>query len=355
MSMRELERSVTEALVPAGDSAHLPGLAGSESNRNSRADREASEALAGRGEVTRVWASLGPFEWVALGYLLLSSAMIFAFSKHLFHPWKLIGAQAIVAIFIFLLCSVGERAIERAQLEGVKLSTRFWRFWRCWYPHLFFLFCFEELAYLVHLVNPNWQDAKLITFDHWMFGVHPALWLEQFATPVRNDFIQLAYLTYFVYLLVLGGILYYRKEWHAYWSVMAYSAAAYAIGYVIAALFPIESPWFAMAGMWHDELHGGPFTATVNFIEHYGRVRGAAFPSEHVAGSVAALWGAWRFRRWLFWVMLPLVAAMCVSTVWGRYHYVADIFGGIVTGTLGYLIGGWIMRRSGTAVSSSDQ
>jgi len=47
-----------------------------------------------------------------------------------------------VAIFIFLLCSVGERAIERAQLEGVKLSTRFWRFWRCWYPHLFFLFLF---------------------------------------------------------------------------------------------------------------------------------------------------------------------------------------------------------------------
>jgi len=187
-----------------------------------------------------------------------------------------------------------------------------------------------------------------------MFGVHPALWLEQFATPARNEFIQLAYLTYFVYLLVLGGILYFKKEWHAYWSVMTYSAVAYAIGYLIAVLFPIQSPWFAMAGMWHGDLHGGPFTATINFIEHYGRVRGAAFPSEHVAGSVAALWGAWRFRRWLLWVMLPLVAAMCVSTIWGRYHYVADIFGGIVTGTLGYLIGSWIMRRSGTAVCSSD-
>jgi membrane-associated phospholipid phosphatase len=97
--------------------------------------------------------------------------------------------------------------------------------------------------------------------------------------------------------------------------------------------------------MWHDELHGGPFTAAINFIEHYGRVRGAAFPSEHVAGSLAALWGAWRFRRWLFWVMLPLIAVMCVSTVWGRYHYVADIFGGIVTATLGYVIGSRIMEQ----------
>src|SRR5258708_22975266 len=147
MSMRELERGATEALVSAGDSAHLPGLAGSESNRNSRADRETSEAAAGRGEVARVWASLGPFEWVALSYLLLSSAMIFAFSKHLFHPWKLIGAQTIVAVFIFLLCSVGEGVVERAQLEGVKLSTRFWRFWPFWDPPLFFLFCFDELPY----------------------------------------------------------------------------------------------------------------------------------------------------------------------------------------------------------------
>src|SRR5207244_184517 len=61
--------------------------------------------------------------------------------------------------------------------------------------------------------------------------------------------------------------------------------------------------------------------------------------------SFAALWGAWRHRRWLFWVMLPLVLCMCVSTVWGRYHYVADIFGGMITGTLGYVLGKWLMRR----------
>jgi membrane-associated phospholipid phosphatase len=303
-----------------------------------------------RNVMARMWETLGAFEWVALAYLTFSSVMIFVFSKNLAHPWKLIGAQTIVATIIFSLCTVGSRAEANAERNGVSLSSRFWHFWRHWYPHLFFLFCFEELAYLVHLMNANWQDRKLIAFDRWMFGVHPAVWLEQFATPLRNDLFQLAYLTYFVYLLVLGAILYYRREWSAYWSVMTYSAVAYAIGYVIASVFPIESPWFAMAGMWHGELHGGPFTATINFIESYGRVRGAAFPSEHVAGSVAALWGAWRHRRWLFWVMLPLVAAMCVSTIWGRYHYVADIFGGIITGTLGYLIGSWIMKRRGAVV-----
>jgi membrane-associated phospholipid phosphatase len=306
-----------------------------------------------KGGLTRAWAATGMFEWVAFSYLALSTVMVAMFSHNLSHPWKLLGTQAIVAAIILLLCAAYARAESRAQLTGVTLSTYLWHFWRHWYPHLFFLFCFEELAYLVHLVNPAWQDAKLIAFDHWMFGVHPSVWLEQFSTPLRNDLFQLAYLTYFVYLLVLGGILYYRRDWQAYWSVMTYSAVAYVIGYVIAALFPIQSPWFAMAGMWHADLPGGPFTATINFIEHYGRVRGAAFPSEHVAGSVAVVWGAWHHRRWLFWIMLPLVTAMCVSTIWGRYHYVADIFGGVITGTLGYFIGSWLMNRQGSVAGAN--
>lgn len=305
-----------------------------------------------RGELASAAGAYGPFEWVALGYLAVSSALIVIFARNLAHPLRLLSVQALVALLIMALCRAEANSwsdtsmspIERG-IGSLTLTQRFWHFWRHWYPHLFFLFCFEELGALVHLVSPRWQDAKLIAFDHWLTGVHPSIWLEQFATPARNEFMQFAYLTYFVYLLVLGGILYYREDWRGYWSVMTYSAVGYAIGYLVAIFFPIESPWFAMAGSWHGELHGGPFTAVINFIEHYGRVRGAAFPSEHVAGSSAALWGAWQHRRWLFWVTLPLVLCMCVSTVWGRYHYVADIFAGMVTGTLGFVIGRWVMRK----------
>lgn len=309
-----------------------------------------------RRELEAVWAACGVFECVALGYLGVSSALILFFAENLAHPVLLIVTQALVATVILALCRVEAWVAGRPEFGGDEgsetdrsvcptLAQRFWHFWRHWYPHLFFLFCFEELGRLVHLVQPGWQDAKLIAFDHWLTGVHPTVWLEQLATPARNDFMQFVYLTYFTYLLVVGGVLYYRRDWHGYWSVMTYSAVGYAIGYVIAVFFPIESPWYSMAGMWHGELRGGAATSVINFIEHYGRVRGAAFPSQHVAGAVAATWGAWRHRRWLFWVMLPLVGCMCVSTVWGRYHYVADVFGGMITGTLGYVIGKWLMER----------
>jgi len=317
------------------------------------AKREMSEGAWSniRREFAAAWAACGAFEWWAFGYFGASSVLIILFAEHLRHPVRLLAVRAAVVCVVLLLCRVQARSAERSQDGRASLAARWWHFWRYWYPHLFFLFCFEELAQLMTLIQPHWQDAKLIAFDHWLTGAHPAVWLEQFATPGRNEFMQLAYLTYFVYLLVLGGILYYRREWDAYWSVMTYSMVGYSIGYLIAMSFPIESPWFSMAGWWHAPLNGGAFTATINFIEHYGRVRGAAFPSEHVAGSVAVLWGAWKFRRWLFWVMAPLVFLMCVSTIWGRYHYIADIFGGMATGTLGYVIGNWVMKQRGSVVT----
>jgi membrane-associated phospholipid phosphatase len=346
---RRDERAGTGAMALSAEINGVP-TGGIAAGRNAGASGWPSAV---RREAAAIWAACGAFEWVAFGYLALSSALIAIFADNVAHPMRLVGAQTLVASLILLLCRTEAWAAKETQANGPSFSQRWWHFWRHWYPHLFFLFCFEELGKVMHLVVPTWQDTKLIAFDHWLTGVHPSVWLEQFATLGRNDFFQFAYLTYFSYLLIVGGILYYRRDWRGYWAVMTYSAVGYGIGYVVAILFPIQSPWFSMAGMWHAGLQGGPFTAAINFIEHFGRVRGAAFPSEHVAGSFAALWGAWKHRRWLFWVMLPLVLCMCASTVWGRYHYVADVLAGVVTGTLGYVLGKWLMRSNGAVATGA--
>lgn len=293
-----------------------------------------------------VSATCGAFEWIALGYLGLSSVLVALFAENLAHPVRLLSTQAAVAALILLVCRAGEKTPNQFDKAGTAFASKFWHFWRHWYPHLFFLFCFEELGRLVHLVDPGWQDGKLIAFDRWLTGVNPSLWSEHLARPALTEFMEFSYFTYFVYLVILGGVLYFERDREAYWSVMTYSAIGYVFGYVIAMLFPAESPWFTLAGQWHGQLTGGPFTALIALIEKYGRVRGAAFPSQHVAGAMAALCGAWRHRRWLFWIFLPFVACMCVSTVYVRNHYVADVLGGMVTGTLGYFLGRRLMKRS---------
>lgn len=280
-------------------------------------------------------AACGPFEWVALSYLAISGTLIAAFHQNLPSAWLHLGLRVAIAAAIIGLCAAAQ---ER--------TTGALRFVRHWYPQALFLFCFEELHHIVHVIHSEWFDGYLIAFDYRLTGVNPTVWLQQFARPWLNDFMQMAYLTYFFYLIVLGAILYRRREDRAFWTVMTGSIAAYSIGYVIAILLPVESPYHALRALHTVELGGGFFTRLIALIEQFGRVHGAAFPSAHVCGSFVAVLGAWRYRRWLFWVYLPFFTCMMVATVYGRYHYVADVLAGLVTGAIGFWAGEKLLRSN---------
>jgi len=282
-----------------------------------------------------LFAVCGLFEWVTLAYLAVLSFLIVIFRHNLPAAYLYLAAHLFLAVALVALCWAGARWPSPAL-----------RFLRHWYPMLLFLGFFEELHYLVRLIHPGWFDPGLIQFDFAIFGVHPTVWLEQFATPALNDFMQFAYMSYYFYGLILGAILFAHKEQHSFWQVMTATAVAYYLGYLISILFPIEGPYHTLAGLQRGELTGGPFTALMGFIESWGRVHGAAFPSAHVSGSFAALLGAWRYRRRLFWGFLPFFLAMLVATIYGRYHYVADVLAGLVVGAFGWTLAALLQRRS---------
>jgi membrane-associated phospholipid phosphatase len=45
---------------------------------------------------------------------------------------------------------------------------------------------------------------------------------------------------------------------------------------------------------------------------------------------------------------------MCVSTVYGRYHYVADVLAGIAVGAIGFAAGSQLMERKGSVAEIAD-
>lgn len=278
----------------------------------------------------------GAFEWVTFAYFAWLLTIIALFHFHLAHPARLFALHLGIAAGIAALACAAARS-----------ENGFLRFARHWYPLPLYIFCFEELQGLVHLIFQNWFDRWLIAFDYNFAGVHPSVWLARFANPPLNDFMQFAYMTYFLYLLILPAILYLQRERLAFWTVMTSTAIAHESVYVIAVLFPVESPYYSLASLQIKALHGGIFTAAIDLIERFGRVHGAAFPSAHVAGSMVAILAARRYRPWLFWACLPFFICMCVATVYGRYHYVADVLAGIVVGSIGWAAGQWLMERKG--------
>jgi membrane-associated phospholipid phosphatase len=303
----------------------------------------------------------GAFEWIAFSYLGLTGFLLMLFWKNLPRVGRLLSIHfGFIAVVVGLVSAARRVAVNGA---GNTKWGRVVHAVRHWYPQAVFLFCFEELGSLAHLIHKGWCDEWLLRFDHWLLGVQPAVNLAQIAGPALTDFMQMAYLSYFFFLTILAIALYRRganavtdgkPKRFAFWAVMTSSMAAYAIGYVVAILFPVESPYYSLAALHLPPLHGGPFTWLSDFIEHFGRVHGGAFPSEHVAGSFVALLGAWRYRRWMFWVFLPFFICMCVSTVYVRNHYAADVLGGLITGASGFWIGQLLMRLRGACPGAKE-
>lgn len=281
--------------------------------------------------------SCGAFEWVTLTYLAWTKLLITVWHKNLAHPAGFFIGHTVVAIAIIVL------AVAALRHPGSKIL----RFARHWYPLPLYIGLFEELNYLVHAIFPGWLDRWFIAFDHALTRVHPSVWMAQFASPALNDFMQFAYMTYFLYLVMLPALLYIKNDRRAFWTVMVSTAIAHYTVYFISVLLPVESPFYSLAALQHVQLSGGYSTHLIGLIERFGRVHGAAFPSAHVAGSMVAILASWRYRRWLFWLCLPFFICMCVATVYGRYHYVADVFGGLLTGFWGFYAGQWLLARRG--------
>jgi membrane-associated phospholipid phosphatase len=295
-----------------------------------------AESLAKSRWLDQVRSACGAFEWVTLAYLAWLGAILIRFHRNIPHAAAYLGVHLLIAAGVACLSWLAARS-----------SNAVVRFARHWYPLPLYIFFFEELGGLVHAIFPGWFDRWLIAFDYNFAGVHPSLWLARFASPALNDFMQFAYMTYFLYLVILPAILYFEQDRVAFWTVMTSTAMAHYSVYVIAVLLPVESPYYSLAGLQTNELAGGYCTALIEFIERFGRVHGAAFPSAHVAGSMVAILASWRYRRWLFWVCLPFFASMCVATVYGRYHYMADVLAGIAVGTMGFSVGTWLTARRG--------
>lgn len=280
-------------------------------------------------------AACGPFEWVTFVYLVWVCAIIAACHANITHAAPRLALHISIDIAIVWLTRIARNSSSLA-IDLV----------RHWYPLPLYIFFFEELGGLVHAIFPRWFDRWFIAFDYNIAGVHPSVWLAQFASPVLNDFMQFAYMTYFLYLFVLPAILYAQRKRLAFWTVMTSTAVAHYSVYVISILLPVESPYYSLASLNSTPLHGGYCTALIGLIERFGRVHGAAFPSAHVAGSMVAMLASWRYRRWLFWICLPFFIGMCIATVYGRYHYVADVLAGLFVGVIGWIAGERLTQTS---------
>lgn len=282
-----------------------------------------------------------PLEAVNLGALAVLSAVTLLLWRRLANPGEILLRYALMGAFIAVAVFLAQR-IERLP-KALRVAVDF-------YPAAFIPFVFESLGPLIAAAREP-RDELLIAIDRALFGGDVTVMLERYVTPLWATFFYVAYSTYYFLPIVLGGFLWRASPESARRFIFTLTVAFY-VSYAGYFTIPAFGPRTAQA-----ELYSVPLATTsvaraidrtINELEH---TKLDVFPSGHTMITVVVLIVAWRRARKVFWWLLPFGAALIVSTVYCRYHYVIDVIAGIVlafaTTPLGERLYDSLLRRSG--------
>ena len=209
-------------------------------------------------------------------------------------------------------------------------------------PFAFCISIYTNMHDMVHLVNPNDVDATLITWDEYLLGFQPAIYLEQFITPDLTDFMYFSYSSFLIYILLFTMYLYVRKKNVAFRETLVSVILTFYIGYVGYVIFPAVGPKFTMSHLFETSLSGSYITDRLSFLMNYEiseYTRRDCFPSLHNGVIFLILLFAFKHEKIYAYLFLPFAIALFISTLYLRYHYFVDMIAGFLLAIIIFYLG----------------
>ncbi|MBI4680668.1 MAG: phosphatase PAP2 family protein [Nitrospirae bacterium] len=208
------------------------------------------------------------------------------------------------------------------------------------FPVIAVLLIFDSLGGLIRYINPMTYDYLLIRLDYLIVRGYPTVELEKITAPAITELFQLAYTSYYFLPIILGIALKIKGTRREFDSALFLIILCFFLSYIGYILVPAIGPRYTMNHLQNIELPGILLRDSINrIINHLEGIKRDAFPSGHTAITLVVLYLAYRFQKTLFWIFLPVVFALVISTVYLRYHYVVDVIGGILLSVLTIYIG----------------
>lgn len=207
-----------------------------------------------------------------------------------------------------------------------------------------FSFVFQVVGPLQHILFANWLDAYLISIENYLYGSELSLLLQQITHPVLTEWMMFAYVIYVPLIPAVALICYFSAGKIAAESYLLTFALTNALCYFGFILFPVATPLFYMPEAYHVPLDGWVFTWCGEWIRATQHYPGGGLPSPHTAASTVMLLYLYRYKRSIFYIVLPIVLSIYIATVYGRYHYIWDAILGILTAFVAYRTGFYFVR-----------
>src|SRR5262245_27144481 len=180
------------------------------------------------------------------------------------------------------------------------------------YPAAFIPLLYESLGPLIAAARGRARDDLLIAADRALFGVDATVWLERFVRPFWNDFFAIAYVTYYFIAIVLGAVLWARKDKTAARRFIFTLTVCYLVSYAGYFLLPALGPRSAVTHSIQvaDTPISRGIAETLDRLEH---TKYDVFPSGHTMIAVTILLVSLQRARKIFWALLPVGICLIAS------------------------------------------
>jgi membrane-associated phospholipid phosphatase len=314
--------------------------------------------------VSRVLAFLGPDFTLFLFFLgiFIALGITFGAKFHLSGEGSIviaggIGGGLVAVRFVWRMRAIiAGRDDERAKFLSASL-----RILRDWGPMILLVVIFENLHAYTGLIRKVPIDDQLYALDLAVFGVEPTVWIGKFSNPLLTDWFAFVYGLYFILPMILATMLSVRGRRPDFRELATSVVIHLCIGFLCFIIFPAGPPRFYEPLVNHGGFDPPHLTSMFGLWEwsqgqwdSANPVRtNSSFPSMHCAIAMMTLLYGWRFgsavfpRRphLFFWICLPLVVSLWISTVYLRHHWVFDCVAGMLLGVICFVITPIIRRK----------
>lgn len=302
-----------------------------------------------------------PVDLMLAGYLALTGALalvsfraegVAVAAAHGVAVWLLIGPLSGVGRPLAGLDTTGAAGVGGGRTRPLRLSGHALRFVRVAYPVLLTPLLYTELDLLNQLHVQGYLDPTVQAWEEAVFGAQlSVVWARRQPWRWLSELMHLGYFSYYL-LIPVSALLVYRRggprELHRFTMI---TGLGFLLCYLLFTVFPVAGPRYL-----YDRLQGTParalFFEAVHAIAEAGSSKGTAFPSSHVAATVAAWLASRRVARGWFRVSAPFVVLLTLGTVYGRFHYAVDSVAGIAVAVaawkLGPRLGDWLSSGPGS-------
>lgn len=267
---------------------------------------------------------LRPVDLLVLGYLCVASiAAMLQLARRPAAMGALLLAHVLTVVMIVLVTRPGLGVLGRALREI--------------YPLVLLLGLYSELD-IINAGRPVY-DAVVQHWEALLFGGQPSRdWWRHAPSAFWSFVLHGAYLTYYPIVAVPPFVLAATGNLTGLRRYVRTVMLAFIVCYCWFLFFPVAGPYYAFARP-DGEFVANPAARAVYSALAQGSSYGAAFPSSHVAATVAAVLASWRASR-AFGVVLAIPAAfLMVAVVYCQMHYAVDAVAGLMVGVAAAWVG----------------